>query len=150
MLLNLALAGRIADAKQIAAGLNDLWARAWLEQDIAPLRVAAQAKANPSTPASLAPLLTLKDVAVGGSIILSAYQPDVQRARQAGTRLGRRAALPPRCVEWIVAAEKTYAANHPVRQSATFAAVLQKWSEIADSVPTPFLTLAHIELLTSI
>jgi tetratricopeptide (TPR) repeat protein len=133
ILLNLAVAGRIGDAEQLAHKLPN--GKAWLEQEITALRIAAAAKANPSNAASLDALSTLGDVnrisqALNLLVLDLAHE-------QPYTRGGE---------PWLVDAEKAYATNHRVACNSTLKSALQRWSEIVESVHAASRVSAHIDL----
>lgn len=134
ILLNLAVAGRIDDAKELAHKTPPA-GKAFLEQEIAALRIAAAAKADPSNAASLDALSALGDSdRISAALYLLALDLAYE---QPYTRGGD---------PWLVDAEKAYAANRRPVCNSTLKAALQRWSEIVENMRGASRVSAHTKL----
>lgn len=135
---NLAVAGRTDVAEELANRLPKVsWpSEAWLQEKIIALRIAATARENPSHAGTLDALSPLDNDPQRISTTLHYVILDLA-GEQPYTRGG---------TTWLVDAEKAYASSHRAACSATSQAVLQRWSDIVDTVPSPFRTHARLNL----
>ena len=134
----LAVAGRTDVAEELSSRLpNVSWpSKAWLQEKIIALRIAAAARANASSAGTLDALSALDGDPQRISTTLYYAFLDL-----AGEQPYTRGGTP-----WLVDAEKAYASRHRAACNATSQAVLQRWGDTVNAVPAAFRTSALLDL----
>jgi hypothetical protein len=117
---DLVLAGRPDDANALAGNPSDPWHKSFLEEYMAVVEVATNARTNPSHDASLAPILRLIDFSISNDRTLSRYDRISSSYHLLALELLGEQPFSRGGASWLVDAEKAHLAAIRLRPTPPF------------------------------